>query len=57
MGDSESNIYTVLMFVASLLLLAAVVYVWVRHGVVFGSYNPFSLDVAAPMTDLLRTLR
>jgi len=57
MGDSQSNIYTVLMFVASLLLLLAVVYVWVRHGVVFGSYNPFSVGLNLPVGDLLTLLR
>lgn len=39
----DNNVYTVLLGVASVALLAAVVYTFVRMGTVFGTYNPLDL--------------
>ena len=35
------NIYTAMTFTAMLVLLAAVIFVWLKLGEVSGSYNPF----------------
>ena len=53
--QAPSNIYTVLMAIAVLILAAAVVYVWIRHNGVFGGSSPFSVEVqtsAAPIVSV-----
>lgn len=42
-----SNVYTALLFVAFVVLAAAVVYILIRTEELFGSYNPFAQDEQA----------
>ena len=56
----SSNIYTVLLLVALIALIAGVSYLWYRNGQLLGSYlNPFQIQTAdelvldAPATDPL----
>ncbi len=53
--DSSSNIYTVLMLVAALALIAAIVYVLVRSAELFGG-NPFSVETAGIIQDAMRLI-
>jgi hypothetical protein len=46
-GPAPANIYTVLVFMAFLLLLSAVIFVWLRSTAQFGTQNPFDLTSAA----------
>jgi len=41
-GKPESNVYTVLLIVATILVAAATVFLVVRSQQLFGSWNPFS---------------
>ena len=42
-GDrAENNVYTILLMIASLLVVGATVYLAVRSQQLFGSWNPFS---------------
>ena len=53
--DSSSNVYTVLMLIASLALIAAITYVLVRSADLFGG-NPFSVETASAAIDAIRML-
>ena len=45
--SATSNVYTALLFVAFVVLAAAVVYILIRTEQLFGSYNPFAQDEQA----------
>jgi len=50
MAESNSpsnNIYTVLAFIALVVLIAGVIYVWYRSYQVTGSANPFQIGTSA----------
>lgn len=50
MAESSSpsnNIYTVLVFIAFLAVLAGVIYVWYRSYQLTGTLNPFTIGEAA----------
>ena len=41
-GKPENNVYTVLLFIATLLVAGATVFLAVKSHQLFGSWNPFS---------------
>jgi hypothetical protein len=41
-AQPENNVYTILLMIASLLVVGATVYLAVRSQQLFGSWNPFS---------------
>ncbi len=51
--SASNNVYTVLVFIASLVLLFGVIYVFLRYGSVFGGM-PFTAEAGA-MLDSVRT--
>jgi len=54
-GGASSNIYTVLVVIAFLVLAVAIGYVWVRSSSLFGGGNPFEVKVSQ-VVDLPATM-
>jgi len=53
-ASARSNIYTVLVFIAFLMLACGVGYVWYRNVKLFGTSNPFDVtQKPVPATSLL----
>ena len=45
-ASPTANVYTVLLLIAALALLAGVGYVWYRYADMFGTSNPFAVPEA-----------
>ncbi len=46
-GSSPSNVYTVLALIAMLALVVAIGFVWYQSYKLFGSANPFNVELAS----------
>lgn len=41
-GRADSNVYTILLIIATVVMVGATVYVGIRHQQLFGTLNPFT---------------
>ncbi len=41
-GRADSNVYTILLIIATVVMIGATVYVGIRHQQLFGTLNPFT---------------
>jgi len=41
-GRAESNVYTILLIIATVVMIGATIYLAIRHQHLFGTLNPFS---------------